>query len=80
MALMRSAPGSRESNPRPLAIDSPCEWDDRNPVEDPTLTRACHLASFLSAEYGLDTIEQGMFIAELSVEMTLRMAEGPLGG
>jgi hypothetical protein len=75
--LMRSAPGGHEHDPRPRSTDALTDLHDRDPVDDPTLAHARNIASFLSAEYGLDTPERGIFIAELAVEMALRMAEGP---
>jgi hypothetical protein len=51
----------------------------RTRVEDPIFTPARSIASFLSAEYGLDTQVRRMFVAELTVEMALRMAEGLSG-
>jgi hypothetical protein len=80
LELMRSAPGGPEPDPRPRSTDSRgCRHDDGDPVEDPTFAHARNIASFLSTEYGLDTLERGMFIAELAVEMAQRMAEGPSG-
>jgi hypothetical protein len=79
LELMRSAPGGREARPSPESTSSPDASHDRNPIDDPSFAHARNIASFLSAEYGFDTPERGMFIAELAVEMALRMAEGPSG-
>jgi hypothetical protein len=79
LELMRSAPGGREDNPQSQSTDSLGDGEDRDSGDDPIFAHARNIASFLSAEYRLDTLERRMFIAELAVEMALRMAEGASG-
>ncbi len=47
--------------------------------EDQIRAHAARTASFLSAEFGLETLDQMVFVSELAVEVALRIAE-EIGG
>lgn len=53
--------------------------DDLRTSEGRTFAHAARIASFLSTEYGLETLEQKIFVSELAVEMAQRIAE-EIGG
>ncbi len=75
LQLLRSAEDGPDAGPRE---EGPAHSEDRDvagPVQGSIGERALRIASYLSREYGLRTLEQKMLVSDLAVEIAQRIQE-----
>jgi hypothetical protein len=68
---------ARGPDPRATGAEFADPWarDGSDPAGESTYTHALNIASFLTEEFGLESLEQKIFASELAVELAQRIAE-----
>jgi hypothetical protein len=79
LGMMRGSDEARSSEPGAPGAAPHGGPDDSRTSEGRTYAHAMSIASFLSAEFGLETLDEKIFVSELAVELAQRIAED-IGG